>query len=457
MADATNTNATGAHEFLDALKEMENKHIAGDIDFYLDAQRFAEPELQEAAKIVNAIVLSHFETKKNALDIVAEFARGNFDADIQKLPGKKAFINDILDNARDSFRATTTEIRRLCSAIESGDLRAKVDLSKVDGEYREVLSDFDKAFGALNQAFAAIAEQVEQVSSSITQMSTASKTLSSNSQITSASVEEVSASVAETDQQVRANAEASRRASDLVVNATRYTDQGSNKVREMVDSMHGIKSSSQDIAKIIKVIDEIAFQTNLLALNAAVEAARAGQHSRGFAVVAQEVRNLAGRSAKAARETSQLIDDATQRVNSGVLIADETREAFVGISEQISQVKDIVEEIDRSSAEQSRGVAQISLSMSEISNAASETSKQADELAAGSDEMTNATRQMKAEIDRYKLRSIETDSTSDILANLSPEMLAQLQQMVSAKPANGYANGASSKLLDQDARGYGSF
>jgi methyl-accepting chemotaxis protein len=116
-----------------------------------------------------------------------------------------------------------------------------------------------------------------------------------------------------------------------------------------------------------------------------------------------------------------------------------------------------VEEIDRSSAEQSRGVAQISLSMSEISNAASETSKQADELAAGSDEMTNATRQMKAEIDRYKLRSIETDSTSDILANLSPEMLAQLQQMVSAKPANGYANGASSKLLDQDARGYGSF
>lgn len=457
MTEATNTTVTGYGKFLGALKEMATKHDQGDIDFYLDAHRFHEPELQESARIVNEIVLSHFETKKNALDVVAEFARGNFSADIAKLPGKKAFINNILDNARDSFRSTTAEIRHLCTAIENGDLRVEVDLNKFDGEYRAVLADFDRAFGTLNLAFATIAEQVNQVSSSITQMSSASKTLSSNSQITSASVEEVSASVAETDQQVRANAEASRRASDLVVNATQFTDQGSNKVREMVDSMHGIKSSSQDIAKIIKVIDEIAFQTNLLALNAAVEAARAGQHGRGFAVVAQEVRNLAGRSAKAARETSQLIDDATQRVNSGVLIADETREAFVGISEQISQVKDIVEEIDRSSAEQSRGVAQISLSMSEISNAASETSKQADELAAGSDEMTTATRQMKSEIDRYKLRSISADTTRDLLANLSPEMLAQLQQMVSTKPANGYANGSSGKLLDQDARGYGSF
>ena len=110
----------------------------------------------------------------------------------------------------------------------------------------------------------------------------------------------------------------------------------------MVDSMDRIKQSSADIAKIIKVIDEIAFQTNLLALNAAVEAARAGQHGRGFAVVAAEVRNLAGRSAKAAQETSELIVGSSKRVEAGVEVSNQAREAFDKIADDIAQVTDLV-------------------------------------------------------------------------------------------------------------------
>jgi methyl-accepting chemotaxis protein len=439
---------------LSEMEKMAAAHDAGNIDVFIDSNTFDKAEVRKAAEMLNAMVLAHIETKKLAMSVFEEFGEGNFDAPFPQMPGKKVFLNNIIEKVRGNFRGVVAEIRTLSDSIVAGNLDVQADLSKFKGEYRSVIESFEQAFGSLNSAFAVIAEQVDQVATTVTQVAHSSQTLSTNSQVASASVEEVSASVNQTDQQVRANAESTQKASKFVGSAVGLADQGAAKIKDMVTAMHGIKTSSQDIAKIIKVIDEIAFQTNLLALNAAVEAARAGQHGRGFAVVAQEVRNLAGRSAKAARETSDLIEDASNRVNAGVRIADETSEAFTGISQQITQVKEIVEEIDRSGAEQSRGVAQISMAMTEIAKSALDSSQQADELAAGAAEMSAATQQMKEEIGRFKLRRTAAAMPMGGFNGLTPEMMAQIQAMMNGKP-NGRLNGGGS--LDLDARGFHGF
>jgi len=454
---ADKRNEVSQHQFallLSQLEHMARDHDLGEIDTRIEAETFQLEEVQRAARMINEMVTAHMDTKRAALAVIEEFGEGNFDAPFAQLPGKKAFVNASIEKVRGNFRGVVSEIRGLSDSIVAGNLDVQADLSKFKGEYRSVIESFEQAFGSLNSAFAVIAEQVDQVATTVTQVAHSSQTLSTNSQVASASVEEVSASVNQTDQQVRANAESTQKASKFVGSAVGLADQGAAKIKDMVTAMHGIKTSSQDIAKIIKVIDEIAFQTNLLALNAAVEAARAGQHGRGFAVVAQEVRNLAGRSAKAARETSDLIEDASNRVNAGVRIADETSEAFTGISQQITQVKEIVEEIDRSGAEQSRGVAQISMAMTEIAKSALDSSQQADELAAGAAEMSAATQQMKEEIGRFKLRRTAAAMPMGGFNGLTPEMMAQIQAMMSGKP-NGRLNGGGS--LDLDARGFHGF
>jgi methyl-accepting chemotaxis protein len=221
--------------------------------------------------------------------------------------------------------------------------------------------------------------------------------------------------------------------------------------------MEGIRASSQDIAKIIKVIDEIAFQTNLLALNAAVEAARAGQHGRGFAVVAQEVRNLAGRSAKAARETSDLIEDASTRVQAGVKIADETSRAFVSIADDITKVRTLVSEIATASGEQSRGVAQINVAIGEVAKSALSTSQQAEELAASAAEMQAATQSMLAEVGRFTLRHDEPARAPELaMAGLPAELMAQIQALILQQTAHS-GSAAVKGSSNRDGRGYGIF
>ncbi|WP_181389429.1 methyl-accepting chemotaxis protein [Pseudoprimorskyibacter insulae] len=458
--DAQKLNDVVSSQFQTLLKQMEimsMAHEAGDIDVMIDVSSFKLEDLRAAAVMVNDMVQAHIDTKKAAMAVVEKFGDGNFDADLPQLPGKKIFLNNIINKVRANFRSVTSEVTRLSDSIVNGNLDVTVNTEKFSGEYAQIVESFERAFLSLNNAFSVISDQVDQVGQTVDQMSNASQSLSANSQIASSSVDEVSASAEETDQQVKANAEAAQNASRYVGSAVEFASEGAGKVREMVGAMDGIKTSSQDIAKIIKVIDEIAFQTNLLALNAAVEAARAGQHGRGFAVVAQEVRNLAGRSAKAARETSDLIEDASNRVNSGVRIADETSNAFTKITTEIQQVKSIVEDIDRASEEQARGVAQISQAIADIAKTTLSTSQQADELATTSAQMNSAAQQMTAEIRRFKLKRMADGGQSFMTADqLTPEMMAQLQRMMGGMK-NGAKPAKSSPSVDQDARGYGPF
>nr|WP_275897733.1 methyl-accepting chemotaxis protein [Pseudotabrizicola algicola] len=413
------------------------------------------------------MVQDHIATKKKILACMTEFAKGNFDAELEKFSGERFFINDTVEAIRTAFKRVTAEMERFCAGLQDGDLSITFNPADFPGDYRRIVSLIENALTSLNRTISAATEQVAQVAITVDQMSQSSQALATNSQIQSSSVDEVSASAEQTSTQVKSNASAADSASRLVAGATTVAADGTNKISEMVSAMDGIRASSQDIAKIIKVIDEIAFQTNLLALNAAVEAARAGQHGRGFAVVAQEVRNLAGRSAKAARETSDLIEDAATRVQSGVRIAGETREAFTRIAQDIKQVQSLVSDIAVASDEQARGVTQINVAIGEIAKTALATSQQADQLASSSSEMQAATETMRSEFSRFKLRNVQPRAAQAItLDSLSPEMLMQLRSMFETQMHGGGSNGDYRKMAngaaprpntDRDERGFANF
>ena len=259
--------------------------------------------------------------------------------------------------------------------------------------------------------------------------------MASTSEEQSSSVEEVTSSLQETDSQVKANTDGANTANQLVMGTSQAANAGQAKMEAMTKAMSEINTSSRNIAKIIKVIDEIAFQTNLLALNAAVEAARAGQHGRGFAVVAQEVRNLAGRSAKAARETAELIENSVKQVSDGVVIAKETSEALNQIVTNVVKVKDLVGEIATASAEQSRGVGQINVAMNQVAKAAQEGSQQSEELASASSELATLAGRMRDEVRRFKLRERKLERGRD-------ERSGRLDQRY-AGSVEGHAGGAA--------------
>jgi methyl-accepting chemotaxis protein len=204
-----------------------------------------------------------------------------------------------------------------------------------------------------------------------------------------ASIEEISASLEELSSQIQHNAENSFKAKQVSTVTSESAQKGIIVIEKMKDSINRIKSSSDETAKIVKTIDEIAFQTNLLALNAAVEAARAGEAGKGFAVVAEEVRNLAQRSAEAAKNTSALIMESQDNANSGVGVTEEVASIFLNISQDINKISALNEEVSQASSEQSSGIKQLSEGIHQIDSVTQSSAAQSEEIASSSEELAS--------------------------------------------------------------------
>jgi len=231
-----------------------------------------------------------------------------------------------------------------------------------------------------------------------------SQSLSQGATEQAASIEEISSSMPEIASQTKTNAENAAEANRLAALAKNDAESGNQQMQGMLQAMTDISDSGRNISKIIKVIDEIAFQTNLLALNAAVEAARAGQHGKGFAVVAEEVRNLAARSAKAARETSELIEGSVQKTQRGTEMADLTSASLAKIVEGVSKVTDIIAEISLASNEQSQGINQTNEGLAQVDQVIQANTAAAEEGAAAAEELSSQADQMRHLVSRFRLK-----------------------------------------------------
>jgi methyl-accepting chemotaxis protein/methyl-accepting chemotaxis protein-1 (serine sensor receptor) len=234
-----------------------------------------------------------------------------------------------------------------------------------------------------------LAEGSQQVASASGQVASASQALAQGSSEQAASLEETSSSAAEITAITRKNAESTRAAADLMTEAAQLVGEANGNLDEMVRSMKDINGSSEKIAKIIKVIDEIAFQTNILALNAAVEAARAGEAGMGFAVVADEVRNLAQRSAQAAKDTADLIEESIGKSKDGGRKLDLVAQSIRRITGSASQVKTLVDQIDQGSQEQSRGIEKIGGAVGLMEQVTQRNAANAEESAAAAQELSS--------------------------------------------------------------------
>ncbi|MGV3726901.1 methyl-accepting chemotaxis protein [Hydrogenophaga sp.] len=269
----------------------------------------------------------------------------------------------------------------LARAVAAGDLTRVVEVKSKDetGVLMQALADMQTG---LVQVVGRVRNGSESVSTASEQIAQGNQDLSSRTEQQASALEETAASMEELSSTVRQNADNAIQANQLAQSASRVAMEGGQVVSQVVDTMKEINDSSKKIADIISVIDGIAFQTNILALNAAVEAARAGEQGRGFAVVAGEVRNLAQRSAAAAKEIKQLINDSVERVESGTALVDKAGTTMNEVVDSVRRVTDIMGEISSASKEQSDGVAQIGEAVTQMDQATQQNAALVEEMAA---------------------------------------------------------------------------
>ncbi len=359
-------------------------------------------------------------------------------------------------------------IEGLVQDAVNGNLASRLDSASFDGFMSRISQGINELMDTFNGVLVQTRTVIEQVGDSVGQIRLSSQDLASAAQQQSSAIEEVSTSLEETDSQVKSNAQNANVANQLVQETNTVADQGQQKMRDMVRSMGDISNSSQEIGKIIKVIDEIAFQTNLLALNAAVEAARAGKYGKGFAVVAQEVRDLAGRSAEAAKETADLIEKSTEQVSDGVKVADATASALEGIVENVIKVRDLVAEISTASDEQTKGISQVNDAIGQISSGAQSGSQQSMQMASAADQLASLTEQLTTEVSRFQLKGGAQLSTRAISRPPSMGAAAVAATVVATEPTPARAVRPAQQRaeepaphevlpLDQDERDFGDF
>ncbi len=408
---------TNLKNFIAEMNTMSREHDLGDIDVKMDEGRF-KGDFGVMARGVNTMVFGHIAVKKKAMACIKEFGEGNLDAPLEKFPGKKAFINETVEQVRDNIKALIVDANRLSEAALAGQLETRADATAHRGDFRRIVEgvnstldaviepfndvrrvmeamaagdmtqkitrayqgDYDQMKTAINTTVDKLAETLIQINvaaqdlnNAASQVSATAQSLSQSSSEQAASVEETTAAMEQMTSSINQNADNAKVTNNMATQAATEAQEGGKAVGETVTAM-------KQIADRIGIIDDIAYQTNLLALNAAIEAARAGEHGKGFAVVAAEVRKLAERSQVAAQEIGNL-------AGSSVDLAEKAGSLLNAMVPSIKKTSDLVQEISAASDEQSSGVVQINGAMGQLNKATQQNASASEELAATAEEL----------------------------------------------------------------------
>ncbi len=434
---------------LSDLEQTIVKQKAGDLDAMCSPGKL-QGAYADLLNGVNEALLSVIDPLREVSTILSEYSDGDMTHQMRQLPGKQIILTESLNNIRENLKKLIAEGVRLSESARDGRLSDRGDASKFKGGYKQIIEGMNQiivnimepinetvgclsqmaegdlstlvtgdykgdhaimktamnsTLDSLNELLSQVAMAVNQVRSGAKQVSDSSQSLSQGATEQASSLEEVSSSLTEVGSQTKQNAENAQQANQLSTEVRNGADEGNTQMNNMLNAMTEINRSSGEISRIIKVIDEIAFQTNLLALNAAVEAARAGVHGKGFAVVAEEVRNLAQRSAKAAKETTDLIEGSIQKVANGTQIANQTADALTSIVSGVTKVSDLIEEINSASQEQSLAIDQVNEALQQIDTVTQSNSANAEEGAAASEELSGQAEGLNSMLAKFRLRS----------------------------------------------------
>ncbi len=334
-----------------------------------------------------------------------------------------------------------------CLIVDDGgkvlEAAAQKDLSKrlvcvYTGQFNTMKENINNVLNSLDSALSQVYRATEQVSSASQQISSGSQSLAQGANEQASSLEEVSSSLEEMSSMTKQNAENANQAKSLAAEANGNAAQGKQAMQRMSDAITKIKDSSDETAKIVKTIDEIAMQTNLLALNAAVEAARAGEAGRGFAVVAEEVRNLAQRSAEAAKNTANMIEESVKNAEEGVQISLDVAKSFDVIAGSNAKVDGLIAEIAAASNEQSQGIDQVNTAVAQMDKVTQQNAANSEESASAAEELSSQAEELQSMVTQFRLSSIEAAAAPAKTAVHQMERTAPIPKMMeSAKPKNG--------------------